>query len=425
MAADEIRGEDQAPAAWTSGGVVAALAEDFGGGDAGPGTTFTDGGGLVLSAVQVQLVFWGSAWSSATNPSLNHVVTAVQTILNSPYMLGLAQYRGIGLGTLAGTTTITNSNPPNPFSDANVQSFLGSQITARALPSPVGNPQLLYVVIPPSGVPASGPFIGEHSFVGQSGVNVHYAWVTISSLAGLTTIFSHELVESCSDPEGTAITGVAGTCGQSGWCEIGDVCQSTNTVCGVTVQSYWSQQDHSCIVPRAVAAISVPTREDCEVPFVEGQEVEFHARLVGSPAWINLSSLSQLSSLSYQWTASAGTITGAANGQQLKVRLPGSHAPMSVSVTITDGGGCQYQASYNLRPIDAGLAGILELLCELRKYAQVNLLVNPLWDPLPDPWTIPTHAKDIRALDRSLRKLAEMSDRVLKLYESEVGKIGR
>ncbi|MDP9248834.1 MAG: hypothetical protein M3O95_12220, partial [Candidatus Dormibacteraeota bacterium] len=117
--------------------------------------------------------------------------------------------------------------------------------------------------------------------------------------------------------------------------------------------------------------------------------------------------------------------TGAVNGQQLKVRLPGSHAPMSVSVTITDGGGCQYQASYSLRPIDAGLAGILELLCELRKYAQVNLFVNPLWDPLPDPWTMPTHARDIRALDSSLRTLAEMSGRVLKLYESEVGKIGR
>jgi len=259
---------------------VSALSEEFGGGDAGPGTTFTDGGGPVLSAVQVQLVFWGSAWNSATNPSLNQVVTAVQTILNSPYMLGLAQYRGIGLGTLAGTTTITSSNPPNPFSDANVQSFIGSQTTAGALPSPVGNPQLLYVVVPPSGVAASGPFIGEHSYFGQSGLNVHYAWVTISSLAGLTTIFSHELAESCSDPEGTAITGVAGTCGQSGWCEIGDVCQSTNTVCGVTVQSYWSQQDRSCIVPRAVAAISAPTQEDCEVPFVEGQEVEFHARLV-------------------------------------------------------------------------------------------------------------------------------------------------
>ena len=58
------------------------------------------------------------------------------------------------------------------------------------------------------------------------------------------------MVESCTDPEGTAILGVAGTCSQSGWCEIGDVCSSTGVVDGVKVQSYWSQKDKACIVPK-------------------------------------------------------------------------------------------------------------------------------------------------------------------------------
>jgi hypothetical protein len=64
--ADELRGD--AARAWTSGGVVSALPTGLAGGDAGPGTTFSDGGGLVLTAVQVQLVFWGSGTRPRTRP---------------------------------------------------------------------------------------------------------------------------------------------------------------------------------------------------------------------------------------------------------------------------------------------------------------------------------------------------------------------
>jgi hypothetical protein len=269
-------------------------------------------------------------------------------------------------------------------------------------------------------VPASGSFIGEHSYFVQGGVNVHYAWLTTSSLASLTTIFSHELVEACSDPEGTAITGIAGTCSQTGWCEIGDVCQSTNAVCGVTVQSYWSQEDLACVVPRAVASISARDRDGCEIPFVEGQEAEFSARLSASPTWIDLSTLPQLSALTYDWTTSAGSIEGPDNARHVTVRLPKGQTSTTLSMTIMDGGGCQYQAAFHVTPVDAGLASVLQLLCELRKYARANLFVNPLWDPLPDPATIPIHARDIRALDQAMKRLAELSDRVLKVYESEV-----
>jgi hypothetical protein len=136
--ADELRGD--AARAWTSGGVVSALPTGLAGGDAGPGTTFSDGGGLVLTAVQVQLVFWGSAWNQAASPSANQVVTAVQTILGSPYMLGLSQYRGIGRGTLAGSAVISTSSPPSPFTDADVVSFLMAQISSGPLPPAAGNP---------------------------------------------------------------------------------------------------------------------------------------------------------------------------------------------------------------------------------------------------------------------------------------------
>src|SRR6266487_3707025 len=66
------------------------------------------------------------------------------------------------------------------------------------------------------------------------------------------SIFSHELAEACTDPEGSAILGTTGTCSRDGWCEIGDVCEGVNTIInGVTVQKYWSQRDRACIVQSA------------------------------------------------------------------------------------------------------------------------------------------------------------------------------
>ena len=56
--------------------------------------------------------------------------------------------------------------------------------------------------------------IGEHTFFDYTDTarsphvtqRVHYAWVTNNgTLDSVTEIFSHELAESCSDPEGNAI----------------------------------------------------------------------------------------------------------------------------------------------------------------------------------------------------------------------------
>jgi hypothetical protein len=105
----------------------------------------------------------------------------------------------------------------------------------------------------PKGVSsASTGFLGEHFSSSISGYSnqAHIAWVTNNgTLSSVTTIFSHELVESVTDPEGTAVTGVPGTCSQSGWCEIGDICNTTGTVNGVVVQSYWSDEDQACVIP--------------------------------------------------------------------------------------------------------------------------------------------------------------------------------
>lgn len=234
-------------------GVVAArhlLGVVAGGGDAGPNTKFADNGGLILANVHVYLIFWGTTWGTSPTPTAMAVEDAVRKILAGPYMAALAQYRSIGRGTLVGKTLATFSDPPNPFADSDVENLISNRIDAGVVPNPANDDQLLFLVIMRTGVVSNGSFIGEHSFFTKSGRRVHYGWVTNSgNLDALTTIFSHELVESVSDPEGSAILGVAGTCSQTGWCEIGDVCTSSGVVNGVRVQSYWSQLDKACIIP--------------------------------------------------------------------------------------------------------------------------------------------------------------------------------
>jgi hypothetical protein len=111
---------------------------------------------------------------------------------------------------------ISTSNPPNPFTDTDVANFITGLLNAGSLQEPDENSQILYCVIIPVGVNnATTTFIGEHSFFSYQDEEdpsrfdkAHFAWITNSgSLDDLTTIFSHELVESCTDPEGSGIQG--------------------------------------------------------------------------------------------------------------------------------------------------------------------------------------------------------------------------
>jgi hypothetical protein len=166
-------------------------------------------------------------------------------------MTGLNEYRGIGRGFVRGSAIITSSNPPNGFTDAQVSTFINNQIAAGTIPGPDVDNQTLYCVVMPRGISASNTsFVGEHTYFTRSGQRIRFAWITNSgNLASLTRIVSHEVVEAATDPEGSAFLGVAGTCSQGGWCEIGDICSSTSVLDGVTVQSFWSDQNGACIVP--------------------------------------------------------------------------------------------------------------------------------------------------------------------------------
>ena len=225
----------------------------------GQGTGITDLKGMVLTNVQVQLIFWGASWGSNASPSSDDVTKAVQNIFSGPYMSKLSQYRGIKDGTLLGTTVVTSSNPPNPFSNDNVADLVTSLIATGKVPKPEDGKQILYCVIMPVGVNYNQSNVnGEHSFAINVSYSfpvdvdidkVFYAWVmNDGTLADITIIFSHELVEACSDPDGNGIQVLPLT--PNSWHEIGDVCEGiSNMVNGVWVQAYWSQSDGACITP--------------------------------------------------------------------------------------------------------------------------------------------------------------------------------
>jgi len=221
--------------------------------------TIQDDGGEVLKHVQVFLIFWGSSWAGAAVPSVDEVRNAVVSILNGPYMSGLAQYDGIGGGRLAGTAIVSSPSPPAPFSNRDVEDMLTAQFAANTIvPRPNSNNEFLYIVVLQDGIlTTEKDAVGEHDSLFAFGVNSPFAWVMNNGrLDFVTIVLSHELVESCTDPNINTITvqkSVGSPCPPNSTCEIGDICGSTSIVGGVEVQSYWSAADNRCVVPKNIS----------------------------------------------------------------------------------------------------------------------------------------------------------------------------
>ena len=216
------------------------------------GVSSVDGGGLVLTHVNVYLVYWGSAWAQNPTPSADDITKSVTSIMAGPYMSALAQYRNVGSGILYGKMLVTTSDPPKTFSSDDVSNLLKDLINMQTVPGPNDVDQLLYCVIMPVGVSSDqSNVIGEHFSPGE---DILCAWVmNDGTLDSVTTVFSHQLVEACTNPHGDGYQFDApGQCSPSpiNWCEIGDICEGVRaTVNGVVVQEYWSASDSACIAP--------------------------------------------------------------------------------------------------------------------------------------------------------------------------------
>ena len=260
-----------AEALFSPGGADVVAVPFNGPGDAPASTTITDGGGRKLDGVRVNLIFWGTGWTTnpPPNPSLVTVANDVASILAGPYMSSLEQY-GAGFAHFEAAYLVTSSNPPNPFTTQNVQDVINGLIEGGTLPEPDEEATNYFhcVMMPPGVAFQNSPgqnLGGLHTYAEYTDVDFlqldfdindrsHMAWVLYGSRGFISRLFSHELVEACSDPEGDGIQ--VNPTNSTNWNEIGDVCNSARSVNGVVVQSYWSQKDQACVIP-----MDIPVRK--------------------------------------------------------------------------------------------------------------------------------------------------------------------
>jgi hypothetical protein len=230
-------------------------------------TSTTDGGGALLTNVEVILCFWGSFWSTtpAPTPSSDDYKTAIEGILAGPFMGGLLQYRGVAQGTLIYSEINDSTDPANGYTDSDVVTMLKSRFKNTNMPAPTAGHNRFYAVIAPKGINNSNTKLaGQHQSFTYNGATAWYAWVDNNgSLTGhdcVTKVFSHELVEACTNPNvdtsnnGILVNGTKADGTSVNNDEIGDTCNDqfgTADMNGIqcSVQSYWSKADNACILP--------------------------------------------------------------------------------------------------------------------------------------------------------------------------------
>jgi tetratricopeptide (TPR) repeat protein len=241
-----------------------------------------DNGGYKLSGDPVYLIFWGSYWNTATNPSAVSMATALEgTVLASPYTNSLSQYGTNGSVAYVQTVVSNSPDPQNGFSGSDIEGAISNAIENQGLPEPDDNgyDHALYVVITPPGVNSGVAGAGGYNWHFDSGGFFDsdvatYAWVGLPGGASAqqtidhaTMVFSHEVAEAMTDPEqGNGIVVTASSAfpqnllpgysqgNPTNVGQIGDFEPDERYLYrldGNLVQAYWSQQDQAFVVPDA------------------------------------------------------------------------------------------------------------------------------------------------------------------------------
>jgi hypothetical protein len=257
-------------------------------------------GGRVVSNVKVVQVLYGSGTylSNITSTATPSLSTFYQQMLNSPYVDWLTEYdtnitaqngqpgtnQIIGRGNFLAQTQIAPASSRNgtTITDSQIQTEINAQIAAGTLPPPDTN--TAYMINFPRGKRitqggssscVSGGFCAYHGTFTRGSQDVYYGVLPDMSpgsgcdlgcgsstwFNNQTSVASHELVETITDPEVGLATTLAPPLAwydQSNG-EIGDICNGQQgTIVGTdgvtyTVQKEFSNLANDCIVSRPVS----------------------------------------------------------------------------------------------------------------------------------------------------------------------------
>ena len=265
--------------------------------------------GVVIPNVQVEAVYYGSAWtnaSAAQNPELKQEAKDLNSFLaditQSSYMTGLAQYSGTayfqlfgglglavpygatpGKGQFMGSDAVAGGAPNDSgnLDEITIVNSLKQEIAKGNLKAPTAD--TLYMVFLPPGLRSqydvSQSFGGHHAVFTTSNGRAFYAVIDypvasfqstgypglLTNVQRLTAVASHEMVEAISDPadldqvDSASNTGKLPAWTGAGGTEIGDITQSSppaggalSLVDGYVVQKYWSESAKTSVAPGGV-----------------------------------------------------------------------------------------------------------------------------------------------------------------------------
>jgi len=184
------------------------------------------GGPVMVAPTKVYMIWYGSAWDSTSQNVLNNLAS---NIGGSPYFnINTTYYNGSGTHvvnqvTLAGSTA-NSGTLGTQLTDANIQTIVTSAIGSGAVPL---DANAVYFVMTDKNTTATSGFCtqycGWHTNTNYNGQNIKYAFIgnpetqcptacgantpSPNSTPGadaMASIFSHELEEAVTDPDGNA-----------------------------------------------------------------------------------------------------------------------------------------------------------------------------------------------------------------------------
>ncbi len=224
----------------------------------GPNPTFV-GKGSKIEHPDLLPLFWGPYWPGSDPMSSGEILKAASTLLGSPYLDGLKQYGYVGPVSMRDPMFVSYQPNVADLQATSITTAVNNMINDLLDKDQIANVDdnhdlIVAVFIDPS-VPAPSTEIGSNQDIDDpefldDDTRFEDFWVITASrdLRTVMQIFSHELVESITDPFGT------------GWeqtfplpppneDQIADVCNQPGIVNGVGVVAYWSNTDQACIIP--------------------------------------------------------------------------------------------------------------------------------------------------------------------------------